>query len=873
MATQLVGVKNKKIGVMKKTYKFLAALCGVAVLMAACTKDETLQPQYTPAAVGDEVLFGVRAGFENSDESRTEYSGETYTVGNTTFERIDWVDNDGINELYDQIEILSPEASNGPSAHYDVYNSKDADTQKDYAYLGKQDDSALQWSSDDEHTFYAMYPSSRMFPMQTAEGEDITVDQGIRLEEKTDGTVVMHGEIPLNQPGEAISPNNDGNYVVKPDMRYAYMAAKTVATRLSQTEDETSGTQQGIKLTFVPVVTAVNVEFTLAQQTSDGETATAIKITDLQVEGEGIVGKFTADLSGWAGTDPTTATTFSYPVCDVEGTKTNQITIPLKEAITLQPGKKIEFTVFMMPTADLSSLKVKFTSTGVFQTRTLVKKSSTQTSFIKPFCKNKFAGVDLPATGVEYNLSDWMENLSNDFTMKRLSLPGTGGSFSYNYSGSNAQYYAEQHTGSTTAADGTTPAQMDFNAQWEAGIRAFEIVSDRASDWLLDYVQNQGDAEITCNKTGVDITFSTAMNNLIGLVKNSNECAVVVLTYQPESSLGDIGRERNCSKYASALTLWYDNLGDNQKVFKKYTPNLKLGKKGSELASGETTTANGDGARGHIMVLVRLNQKHEKDSGSFTTACETLSSCPFVVIDGCGTAKDRWGARGYQISYNGSDYPMLDQSNSYSSYTYDGTNAYTQNMIIEQYMTSDVLGFDNYTESATPTYDTYTSGDYTVKRPMGGTYANLNFEFETDDPDVKVWYQEWQRVSNGNATANPFWFDSYKEKLSNAEQTFIKAINDSDGNIIYINSLCGFFISGTPSDSGTLSTGSTYGGSGGDIAGLANAINPAFSQIVNESGFEQTTGPTGIIFMDRVTSGMEVIGKIISNNYKFSLAE
>lgn len=862
---------------MKKTYKFLAALCGVAVLMAACTKDETLQPQYTPAAVGDEVFFGVRAGFENSDESRTEYSGETYTVGSTTFERIDWVDKDGINELYDQIEILSPEASNGPSAHYDVYNSKDADTQKDYAYLGKQDDSALQWSSDYAHTFYAMYPSSRMFPKQTAEGEDITTNQGIRLEKTTDQTVVMHGEIPLNQPGEALSPNNDGNYVVKPDMRYAYMAAKTVATRLSQTEDETSGTQQGIKLTFVPVVTAVNVEFTLASTTAENQAATAIKITDLQVEGEGIVGKFTANLSGWAGTDPTTqttATTFSYPVCEVEGTTTNQITIPLKEAITLQPGKKIEFTVFMMPTADLSSLKVKFTSTGVFQTRTLVKKSSTQTSFIRPFCKNKFAGVDLPAAGVEYNLSNWMENLSNDFTMKRLSLPGTGGSFSYDYSGDNAQYYAEQ----LYDTDGTT--KMDFTKQWEAGIRAFEIVSDREQELVFDWFDTHyeattlANANITCNKSSVGITVSNAMDMIINKVQNSNECAVVVLTYQPNGTGLDILAPRNATMYAQSLKLWWDNLStEKQNLFVKYTPSLELGPLASETFN---TTNDHTYARGNIMVLVRLNQKHEKDNGSFGAAITALSGCPFTLVDGCGTAKDRWGARGYKIKVGENEYPMLDQSNSYSSYqTIDGTT-YDQNMIIESYMTSNVLGFDTHAEaSGDDAYDTYTAegSNYTVMRPLRGSYANLNFDFETDDPEVKVWYQEWQRVSNGNATANPFWFKSYQEKLSNVEQTFIKAINDSDGNIIYINSLCGFFISGTPSDSGTLSTGSTYGGSGGDIASLAAAINPAFSQIVNDSGFEQTTGPTGIIFMDRVTSGMEVIGKIISNNYKFSLAE
>lgn len=879
---------------MKKTYKFLAALCGVAVLMAACTKDETLQPQYTPAAVGDEVLFGVRAGFENNDESRTEYSGETYTVGSTTFERIDWVDKDGINELYDQIEILSPEASNGPSAHYDVYNSKDADTQKDYAYLGKQDDSALQWSSDDEHTFYAMYPSSRMFPMQTAEGEDITVDQGIRLEKKTDGTVVMHGEIPLNQPGEAISPNNDGNYVVKPDMRYAYMAAKTVATRLSQTEDETSGTQQGIKLTFVPVVTAVNVEFTLASTTANNQEATAIKITDLQVEGEGIVGKFTADLSTWAGTDPTTATTFSYPVCDVEGTTTNQITIPLKEAITLQPGHKIEFTVFMMPTADLSSLKVKFTSTGVFQTRTLVKKSSTQTSFIKPFCKNKFAGVDLPATGVEYDLSNWMENLSNDFTMKRLSLPGTGGSFSYNYStdGGNTDYYKEQ----------TIPVFGDEETgiigQWEAGIRAFEIVSDRATTTGSDITGLASSTKlgnITCNQTSVDVSVTDAMETLINKVKDSDECAVVIFTYQPNGAI----IARRMDRYLESLKLWYDEVSDKN-VFMKYTPDLELGPTNAELAAeGKGTTTQNSGARGHIMILVRPNQTNEKDEYIewFSTKINKFEDLevgdyPFVLINGCGTAKDRWGARGYKIEKDGVPYQMLHISNSYTNTNYTGNAVYNDsNMIIESYMSSNVLQASfAYREANSPEdYASYTNtidggSTYVLKRPMGGNYNMLNFSYETDS-DITVYYQEWQRVcpadgqyswhyDDTNTSGTSYWFESYQEKLNCAEQTFVKAINDATGNIIYVNSLCGYYIVNDDThDSAAPSSGSVYGGSGGDIAGLAADINPAFASFVATSGFEHTTGPTGIILMDRVEPGMDMIGRIISNNYKFSLAE
>lgn len=835
---------------MRKTYKFMAALFGMAILMAACTKDETLQPQFTPAAVGDEILFGARAGFESSNpDSRTVYSGKTYTSNGATFERIDWVDKtDGSNTLYDQIEIYCDLAQT--RAHYDVYNNKEAEEKNDYAYLSKQEgEAALQWANNEEHTFYAMYPSSKMFA--NANGA-ITVVQGVEIDE--DGW--MHGEIPVSQPGTVVDATAT-NKVINPDMRYAYMAAKTTTT------PQATDSSQGVNLTFVPVVTAVQIQFTLSETATDGSTSQSIDITDLQVEGTGIAGDFKANLAEWSGT--------GYPECTAEHV-TDVITMPLSEKVTINATDTLTFTVFMSPTAKLSNLKVKFTSSGVFQSRTL--KAADGENFIKPFCKNRLKNVALPAAGVTYDLSKWMEQLDNNFTMKRLSLPGTGGSFSYNYTGSNADYYAEQHTGSTTAADGTTPAKMDFNAQWNAGIRAFEIVSDRATTGWGELGDETILGNITCNKKSVSITVTEAMNQLIAKVKNSDECAVVVFTYQPEDAI----LSRSGNKYATCLKKWYNSLGDDKDVFIKYTPDLKLGPKKDELTSG-TTTSDKETARGNIMVIVRANQKHEKDQTAligghqttFSDITTALSGCPFVVIDGCGTAKDRWGARGYKIKTGGNEYPMLDQSNSHSDYTTTDGTAYDSSMIIESYMTSNVLGFDTYTDEGG--YDTYTSGDYTVMRPMGGDYNLLNFEFETDDANVKVWFQEWQRVCETATTSNPYWFASKEEKLDNAEQTFIKAINDSTGNTIYINSLCGFYISGTPSDSGSLSTGNTYGGSGGNIAGLAAYMNPEFSDFVAKSGFEQTTGPTGIILMDRVVPGMEVVGKIISNNYKFSLAE
>lgn len=844
---------------MRYSYKFSALLCAMVVLVTSCTQDETLEPQVEPAADGSEIIFGARAGFENADETRTVYSGEFYEVENedgtiTTFERIDWLDDDS-----DMVEIYCEEAAQLKTAHYVVKDASEADDEDattndkfDEGYLQKLDANAgaLQWKGDGTHTFYAMYPSSQSLP------EDSTLRQGIYMEKN-----IMHGFVPVAQAPEGEPEITDGNYIYAPDMLYAYMAAKAEATRADG----------AVSLSFKPLVTAVQITLKIPATTTSGQASQDITISELQVEGTGIAGAFTADLdvdeNGDGYADCTNSTE--------EGESIDIIQYTLGTDAKLTAGKSITFTVFMRPGANIQDIKVRFSSTGAaYLTKSLDEIN------IKALHKNVVSAINLPANGVDYDASNWMETLPNNFTMKRLSLPGTGGSFSYGYSDTDSEaYYAEQLYDS----DGS---KMTFEKQWNAGIRAFEIVSDRNFDtsWGEETaITSLATAAITCNKTSVNIQVGTAMNELIKKVKNSNECAVVIFTYQPVSGFEVFGYGsgiRDADRYAQSLKLWYDGLNaDDQKVFIKYTPDLTLGPTATEL--GSTSTTEDANARGNIMVLVRINQKHEADGSTFATAKNTLSGYPFVIIDGCGTAKDRWGARGYQISYNGSDYPMLDQSNGYSNYQYDGTNAYTSNMIIETYMTSDVLGFDSYTDGGgIPTYATYTSGDYTVKRPMGGSYAALNFDFATDDTAVTVWFQEWQRVCQKKvsyqfngwfSSSTHYWFESYQEKLDNVKTTFLKAINDPSGNILYVNSLCGYYTSSTPDDSGKLSTGSTYGGSGGNIAGLAADINPAFAQIVKDAGLEQTTGPTGIILMDRVTSDMEVIGRIIANNYKHSL--
>lgn len=277
------------------------------------------------------------------------------------------------------------------------------------------------------------------------------------------------------------------------------------------------------------------------------------------------------------------------------------------------------------------------------------------------------------------------------------------------------------------------------------------------------------------------------------------------------------------------------------------------------------------------MVLVRINQQDEKDGSNFTTAKTTLSGYPFVLIDGCGTAKDRWGARGYKI--NDDFAPHI-------------SNSASAPKVIEDYMTADNTMF--YTSAETSYPKDGSESDNKITRPVIGSEqrVELDFEFETETDEVKCWYQEWARVVESSGTYNDrYWFESLNEKKSNIKQTFNMAISSdpTTEKTIFINSLCGYIVTDTFSDSSQYSTGRTYGGSGGDIKRLAlgydttvkaedgtettthvEGLNAWFEAMVNASQLEYSTGPTGVIMMDYVGPTDQVIGTIISNNFKYS---
>lgn len=805
---------------IKNIYKVM--LLVAVVLATACQDDELIQQNNNPAAIGDEIVFGARAGFENSNaDSRTVYTGEFYTNdAGTKFERIDWVDGT------DMIEIYSEGASNGPTAHYTINHWKDHDTQKDYAYLTRVGNSSLQWGEGvDEagtHNFYAMYPSSQMFTTDQS-----TLAQGIKMDGKT-----LIGVIPASQSPISITPT-DGNYVAAPDMKYAYMAAKTSATRF-----DAKNNQNGISLTFVPVVTAVQIQLIVPEKVSSGTgNVIPVSIGEIQVQGTGIAGNFTADLNDWTGT---------YPKCANVGEGGNSIQISTwidNKPITLTAGKSLTFTVFLRPGVNVSDLKVRVSPTGAGY----VGKSLTDVT-IPQNLKTVITNLKLPATGVEIDASKWMSQLSDTTRLKKLSIPGTGGSFTYGYTKSDSSSYKQQYQ------------HMDLEAQWKLGIRAFEISSDRCSETpgTVDAATSLGSLNVTCNGTPVGVKVGDVLNNLLTKVStfvdennNPTETAVLILTYQPEGGWGGMSDDgnRNATYYARNLRKMYNGLSEAQKKqIIQYRPDIKLSE-----------------AKANVMIFCRINQKDESDNGSFADAASALEGTNITLIDGCGTGKDRWGSRGYKVQGN---------------VAYDAGNVNDATKSVDYYLSKSNNG---------------SFADWANVKVPNAANGELNFKFKTNYSGIECWYQEWARVvpaslidsnlgyyfadiSPSIINWNPTdyrWYESYNEKLAAVEETFKMAISDKYTTYIFINSLCGYFVDAGISSSYTVFTGANTGGIAGNIKALANALNPAFYQYVLESGMEQTTGPTGIVMMDYVSSNPNdggsyyLPGVIIANNFKF----
>lgn len=836
---------------MKFTYIPLALMCALAFTFVGCI-EENFKP-YEPAEVGDEIAFGARAGFEKSNSTTKTVYGDEYSIGNRDFQRIDWLDGK------DRIEIYCPEAAGErKTSHYLIKHKTDPTQDKDYASLERDEtqDGSLQWGSDDTHNFYAMYPSSQIFVSST----DGTLKSGVKMDR-----TIVRGVIPSTQAHAGITRRNDeneisengNNWVAAPNMDYAYMVAYNTGNRKDGL----------VPLSFYPIVTAVEVQlkFDTQQSTSATEYAQSITITHVKIDSEQpITGEFSTDLSEWNQSE-------GYPVCEsTSSAYENSIRVPLwydhtpndeenvLEGITLTDNQTLTFTVFLLPgkETDINDLKVSFSTNGGSG---WIGKELTGITITKN-AKNRIVNLELPVESkkLEVNAGNWITQLEEEEPnrlLRRLSLPGTGGSFSFN---SNDNGYAQQHK------------KMNIDEQWKMGIRAFEIVSDRPQEPTTSL----GGQPVRCNgKSMGNYTIYSALKELILKVTNNgeytnSECAVAILTYQPE---GTSYIQRRADAYAASLNVLLeteeneaktDGLKNYVKDMILYTPDLTL-----------------EQAKNKLIIIVRINQEGESEpnmnyrSGyegstegliisleqaetNYTQATTTLANKPVLLINGCGTAKDKWRRRGYYVGSN--------QARNMVPYNEDFNTETDVEPYLVQY------------GSLLSGFQWYDYANITIDEDA------IDFEYQTNANPV--WFQEWARVSPGGANdfytierdwfADYRWHESYNEKLDHAIMTFDKSINNEFSDVVVINSLCGYYVSNSYNQSYIPFGDTSYqGGTNGDIINYATDINRDFYSHVAQSDINNTTGPTGIILMDFVDSDQSAGGSfllpgvIINNNF------
>ena len=249
---------------MKHNRWMMAFLVGGAMLLAAgCVKEKTTGDAGIP---GTRIVFSALTSYENSDATRTEYSGVLYGTTDK-IERIDWVANT------DKFTVNYAAGTSFTTADYLVtsvnaedYNSKAGVTEANKGEI-------LAWAGGSDHKFYAMYPPH-------------TVNSTASL------TNVNHfqASLPAAQPQthtKNVTVDSQTWSRWLPDMNNAYMVAYAGT-------DNGMVTGGGVTLPFRPAVTTF--EFRLRR--AENEEGKKIRYFKLISDGHALTGQFSFDITG-----------------------------------------------------------------------------------------------------------------------------------------------------------------------------------------------------------------------------------------------------------------------------------------------------------------------------------------------------------------------------------------------------------------------------------------------------------------------------------------------------------------------------------------------------------------------------------------------
>ena len=255
--------------------------------------------------------------------------------------------------------------------------------------------------------------------------------------------------------------------------------------------------------------------------------------------------------------------------------------------------------------------------------------------------------------------------------------------------------------------------------------------------------------------------------------------------------------------------------------------------------------------------------------------------------------KDKWEARGYTNNVFNRGNTKVTVSSGYDNKPGRPFDVSTFTCKLDG-----LLGLygDKYWAGNAPVPSNYVAQVDAVKNAKANFYYKTQSGKNSISTSANAWVQEWARVSPATNTelmvteGNPdlsqanrndtykvvYWAPTISEKELRIRQTLDYALNRTQMPEvdIYINSLCGYYISSDHTQSylpfhktdysganttvGNLSVVSQYSGMEGDIDTYAKHINNYFYKLLTDMQANGSLGSSiGIVLMDRVSDNDE----------------
>lgn len=908
-------------------YSKLFALLGTAFLLGSCQEDSLLQSE-GPLS-GNEIRFGATAHFKNGNSSttRTEYGDIEKDENGNGYIEVRWSNGD-------RIDIACPSTAGTNCAEYvvsgfdhgtDENGKNQSGAQSSTATtLTKTGDAGLQWgSSEDDYTFYSVYPSLNTIKshLQGVMPDAELNNLGVSKEGKLGGYLAqIQDAAPASVDNARDNPPTvkDGKegYVIKPNMDFAYMVAKTPNV----------GYGNDVSLSFESIVTAL--EFQIFAPDVVGETAGDITVTGFALSDPNngdISGPFSYDYNTgeYATPDGGAANGHSLIQMNILGTD--------DEGVTITKDQYVDVTFFLLPRADEQTYGTLDLTVFYKVGNSSQVKTATLNKGIAPRTKTYIKNIKLPEI-TNVNASSWWSAIPPATLFSQVSIPVASNVFA-TPTYSNSEYRQEQ---TKTIAD-----------LWKMGVRGFELCcqttcKNNSSGFMTPANpskegENQspaqmlneslGSEEIVVAEAFTTKTFDSAVQELIALHSQpgyENEPLILLCTYAPK----DDGY--NPYHYVANLMNYFAGLSEDVR---------------NKMIQITTNTIAAD-LRGGIAVIVRpgndLRWAYEtseyKEDGYGVTSnyspltnpytCLNITEYPkegltamipsrlkvnqdfpdtgkkmldkvMFIADWGNTSYDMWNRRyGNQYAMEATSYDKLSaiRKSEYDKIINNGTEllkvenflfATTNSRSSTSAADADVSGGDNY-------FNDYGSGNIA---PWLSTIPEFNFTHTLSNGGT-AYVQEWQRVvpapadgtadgiastriyqgssgSSNNYSIWAKWASSIDEKKKAIKDLFNKSVmtkGGTDTHDLYINVLSGYYaitkhipsitpmVESIDMKRGDGKTGLEQQGKGGDYKGLAKDLNEyVYNLLTATPGGDGTSldkvkqqGPWGLVMMSHI---------------------